>query len=263
MKQLKQYGQNFLQTATYADKIADLLESDYSNGIIEIGAGSGILSDCIAKRKFKKLHLVEIDPRWAGHLDGLFSSGNIQIINRDFLQYDFGEHWGAADKQLIVVGNIPYYITSEIIFHLLENHRYISRVIMMVQKEVADRLTALTGTKAYGIMTIFLSLAGHVRKVFDIGKENFRPVPKVDSSVVQIDFDKTWDDIGDFQLFEKIVRRTFQARRKKIRNSLINIFGECYLKQIKSIDLNCRPENISPEGYKILANEILNLSFRT
>ena len=189
MKQLKQYGQNFLQSAIYAEKIADRLEADHNKGIVEIGPGSGILSICIAKRKFKKLHLVEIDPRWAGYLGEIFSGRDVQIINQDFLQYNFGEHWGAADKQLIVVGNIPYYITAEIIFRLLENQRYISRVVLMVQKEVADRLTAQKGTKAYGITTIFLSLAGHVRKIFDIGKENFRPIPKVDSSVVQIDFD--------------------------------------------------------------------------
>jgi len=263
MKQLKQYGQNFLHTTIYAEQIADLLESDYNTGIVEIGAGSGTLSICLGKRKFKKLHLVEIDPRWAERLSKIFSSQDVQIINQDFLQYNFKEHWGDADKQLIVVGNIPYYITTQIIFRLLENHRYISRVVLMVQKEVADRLTALPGTKAYGITTIFLALAGNARKIFDIGKENFRPVPKVDSSLVQIDFNKTWDDIEDYQLFDNIVRGTFQTRRKKIRNSLAKIVGEYLVAEIKSVDLNCRPENISPGDFKVLANEIFDLSLQT
>ncbi len=261
MKLLKKYGQNFLQNFAYAGKIVRALDSGPDDIILEIGAGAGILTKYIGDQAYRQAHIIEIDPRWSdglkknyGHLPGL------EVIRQDFLDYDFRRHWGDPAKQVRVVGNIPYHITSPILFKLLENYRYISRVVLMVQKEVADRLTAGCGSKDYGITSVFLATKGHAKKLFDIGREHFRPVPKVDSSVILIDFDVVQGDILDEALFVKLVRGTFQTRRKKIRNSLERIIGDALTGKIESIDLNCRPEELSPAEFKELANEVSGLS---
>jgi 16S rRNA (adenine1518-N6/adenine1519-N6)-dimethyltransferase len=155
-----------------------------------------------------------------------------------------------------VAGNIPYYITSPIVFRLMEYHRFIARAVLMVQKEVADRLTARCGSRDYGIPTVFLATVGRAQKLFDIAKENFRPVPKVDSSAIQLDFDRTAEDVADYDLFVRLVRGTFQTRRKKIKNSLERIIGTELTARVHSIDLNCRPEELSPEQFRELANEV-------
>jgi 16S rRNA (adenine1518-N6/adenine1519-N6)-dimethyltransferase len=130
----------------------------------------------------------------------------------------------------------------------------------MVQKEVANRLTAECGSKDYGITSIFLATMGEAQVLFDIGKENFKPVPKVDSSVIMVEFNRTTDEILDYHIFVNLVRGTFQTRRKKIKNSLDRIIGASNTARIRSIDLNCRPENLSPDEFKVLANEVYSFS---
>jgi len=261
MKLLKKYGQNFLQDPGYARQIAAALASVPHDNIIEIGPGSGVLTTYIARGLYEKLQLIEIDARCVEMLKRDYGSNkNIEIINSDFLRYDFQFYWGEPKKQIKVIGNIPYYITSQILFKLLDNYRYISRIVLMVQKEVANRLTAECGSKDYGITSIFLATMGEAQVLFDIGKENFKPVPKVDSSVIMVEFNRTTDEILDYHIFVNLVRGTFQTRRKKIKNSLDRIIGASNTARIRSIDLNCRPENLSPDEFKVLANEVYSFS---
>ncbi len=261
MKLLREYSQNFLQNSHYAEQIVQALELNAEDNLIEVGAGAGILTKYIVSKPCRRIHLVEIDPRWSEFLKKKYGDiPGVEIITQDFLLYKFESHWGENDKQLKVIGNIPYNITSQIIFKLIENNGYISRVVLMVQKEVADRLKADPGSKEYGITTILLATKGHVKKLFDIGKENFRPMPKVDSSVVLVDLDVISDDILDYQLFVNLIRGIFGKRRKKIKNSLSSIIGKDYIGQIKSIDLNARPEELSLEELKLLANETYKLT---
>jgi len=261
MKLLREYSQNFLQNSRYAAQIVQALELNAEDNLIEIGAGAGILTQYIVSQHYRRIQLIEIDPRWSELLNQKYGNiPGVKILSQDFLNYNFKSNWGEASKQLKVIGNIPYNITSQIIFKLLENYHYISRIVLLVQKEVADRLKADPGSKEYGITTILMATKGHVKKLFDIGKENFRPVPKVDSSVILVDLDVISDDILDYESFVRLIRGIFRKRRKKIKNSLSNIIGKDFIGQIKSIDLNARPEQLSVDELKLLANETYKLT---
>ena len=257
MKRLKKYGQHFLEDPAAAARIAAALETVPGDHIVEVGPGAGMLTGYLAQQPFARLQLVELDPRWAAFLRERYEGrAGIEVHNADILKYDFPKE----GRPVRLAGNIPYYITSPLLFRMLDNHRHIRRAVLMVQKEVAQRLTAGCGNRDYGITTVFLAAFGRAEKLFDIGREHFRPVPGVDSSVIRIDFDRTPDDIENYEMFTRLVRGTFQTRRKKLKNSIERLTGPEVAARIRSVDLNRRPEELSPERFRTLANEVYRLS---
>lgn len=250
----KRFGQNFLTNRHYAFKIVNSIEISESDTIIEIGPGRGVLTELINVASCKKRIAVEIDTQLVEQLQSSYS--NIEILRQDILSFSFSEQYKQSKNKLKIVGNIPYNITSPIIFHLLDNSSYIAQAVLMIQKEVAERLIAEKDSKEYGILSILVNAQAKVEKLFVVKRNNFFPQPKVDSMVIRLEFFKEGSDIENYDLFKKIVKSCFNNRRKMLKNSLRKLLDKQKLKEIKSVSLNLRPENLSIAEFLNLSNEI-------
>ncbi len=259
VRPLKRFGQNFLINEGIAKKIVSLLEIKSSDNIVEIGAGKGSLTKLILETGVKRLTAIEIDYRLLGDLRALDTKDTeFIIIQDDFLEVHL-DNFPLENEKIKIIGNIPYNITSAIIFKLLEHFHLISRAVLMVQKEVAERIVAEPGNKEYGILSILTAIHGRVTKELNIKKNNFYPVPKVDSAILTMEFNDKLNDIFDYELFKIIVKGTFQTRRKMLHNSLKRISGEEITGLIKTQDLSKRPEELTVENFISLANEIYEI----
>jgi 16S rRNA (adenine1518-N6/adenine1519-N6)-dimethyltransferase len=250
----KRFGQNFLTNKHYAAKIVDSIKLSEHDTILEIGPGRGALTELINEQKAKKKLAVEIDPQLFEQLRKNY--GEVEIIQNDILSFSFEGLYKQSNSKIKVVGNIPYNITSPILFHLLDNSSYISQAVLMIQKEVAERLIAQKDTKEYGILSILVNAQAQVLKLFVVDRKNFYPQPKVDSMVIKLEFLKSQSELENYELFKQIVKSTFNNRRKMIKNSLKKIVNEQELGKIKSVALNLRPENLSIIDFSNLTNEI-------
>ena len=255
IKPLKKFGQNFLQNKYYAEKIVNSLCCKENDIILEVGPGKGILTELLIRQKYKKFLVIEIDRRLSRLLAEKFPN-DLAIIQDSILNVSFEQI--AERNRIKLIGNIPYYITSDIIFKIVDNYKYIKRAVLMVQKEVANRLVANTKTKDYGLLTILVGFRCKIRRLFNVTRENFFPVPNVDSSVVCFDFDEFENRNFDYQLFKRIVKMGFNSRRKKLRNSLKKFLISHKITNISSISLDKRPEELSIEDFKLLTIEISN-----
>ncbi len=259
IKPKKSLGQNFLIDENIARKIVESLNLAKDDVVVEIGPGQGALTKYIVEN-VKKIYAIEIDKRAAEELRTKISSTKLQIINQDILEFDFST-LELGHKKLKLVGNIPYHLTSSILFKAIENHRIISNVTMMIQKEVADRLTAKPESKSYGILSVLTQFYGVPKNLFTVSSTCFFPKPKVTSTVVRIDFynQLPFKDV-DEKLFRLVVRTTFGKRRKTLRNCLKYLpFDATVVKNIIEkikFPLNKRPEELSIEEFIILADKI-------
>lgn len=218
----KGLGQNFLSSQSVLEKIADAAEIE-NEGVIEIGPGFGVLTNELAKRAEKVLAL-EIDDRLIPILrDTLSEYDNVKVINKDVLKTNIAEliknEFG--DKRVSVAANLPYYITTPIITSLIENRLPLKNLVVMIQKEVADRITAQPGTKDYGAISVLCQFHTKPVLVCNVGAELFVPPPKVDSAVVKMAFrDKPAVAVKDEKMFFRIVKAAFSQRRKTLLNCL-------------------------------------------
>lgn len=219
-------GQNFLIDENIQKKIIDALELSKNDCVLEIGAGLGALTDGLANSG-AKVYAVEKDKQFADILkEELASYGNLCLLNDNILQLDFArllKHaTTSAKKKWKVAGNLPYFITSPILFHLIEQRQVIDFAIVMIQREVADRLLAQPGTKSYGRLTLAFRYHAEVNHVLDVSRRSFSPVPGVDSSVVKIAFHEKGMAGLDEALLFKVIQAAFSMRRKNILNCLSN-----------------------------------------
>lgn len=220
--------------------------------ILEIGPGEGMLTKHLASR-VSKLVVVEIDRRAVAYLKDLFPRGDVEIVHADFLQYDFTK----VKRPIRVVGNIPYNLTSPILFHVIDHRDRIIDLTLMMQKEVASRIVARPSTKEYGILSVFCQVFADVKKLFDVSPNAFSPKPNVMSSVIHLAFLKSPRyPIADEEFFRGMVRGVFGKRRKTLRNSL-KYFLEGQEVVIPSFPLHRRPEDLSVEGLVGLSNAVL------
>jgi 16S rRNA (adenine1518-N6/adenine1519-N6)-dimethyltransferase len=263
VRPLKKLGQNFLINNSISEKIVEILEPEKKDNIIEIGAGKGALTKILLERDSNQLIAIEVDKRLIKDLN-LLKKGNseFRIIQNDFMDIPLPDLIAPGTKTK-VIGNIPYNLTSSILFKLLDNFKLISRVVLMVQKEVANRIVARPGNKEYGILSVLTALHGAVRKEFDVKKENFYPVPKVDSAVISINFFSKLTGLYDYDLFKKIVKGCFQTRRKMLQNSLKRVVGENITGILKTQDLKKRPEELSVLDFISLSNEVYEIEKAT
>lgn len=266
----KRFGQNFLTNKSYAKKIVDSLEIESQDSVIEIGPGRGILTRILIEKKCDSLFAIEIDNQLSEYLQKEYGS-SIKIYNEDFLSFSFSDIFNKTNSPVKIIGNIPYNITSPIIFHILDNKEYISYAVLMVQKEVAERLVAKKDTKEYGILTVMVNSQCEVENLFSINRKNFHPSPNVDSAVIKLNLINTKNETEQNsekftpelnKLFKHIVQSTFNYRRKMLKNSLKMIFEDRILENIKSVPLNARPENLSIEDFKNLTFEICHIKNR-
>ena len=243
----KSLGQNFLVDSNILTKIVESAKIDNKTLVLEIGPGIGSLTEELAK-KAKKVISFEIDNRLIPILkDTLSPYKNIEIINQDILKVDVDsviEKQEENYEKVVLVANLPYYITTAIITHLLENTKKISSYVVMMQKEVANRLSAKVGTKDYNSLTILLNYYTNVSYLFTVPKKVFIPAPNVESAVVEIITKSKKDEEIDEKTFFNFVRNCFSQRRKTLLNNLISNFG----KEKKEILIkSCEEAGIDPK----------------
>ena len=250
-------GQNFLVDENIARKITDVIDPRPEETIVEIGPGFGALTKYLLG-KAGRLVAVEIDRYLCGELRRSFGGdGHFELIEDDFLLVNL-RHLAAHDGPLKIAGNIPYQITSPVLFKLFEAREHLSQAIFMIQKEVAERIVARPRTKAYGILSVFSQFYSIPESVFNVSGNVFRPRPNVASTLVRWRFvDKKNHDVGDPKLFTAIVRNTFNQRRKMLRNSLQRVPEACDRLHRLDFDLRQRPEELSVADFVQLTNLII------
>ena len=251
---LKKFSQNFLTNPFYQRKIIDSLHIVSTDIVLEIGPGKGALTQHIIDARPRRIIAVEIDERWVNLLNEKFGD-SIEIIRQDILKIDLNSLINKAQR-IKVVGNLPYHITSPILFHLIDSFHLIERAVLMMQKEVAQRLSAKPNSKDYGILSVITQAYAQVEYLLEIKRGNFFPVPNVDSAVVALNFYKEISDLADPILFRKIVRGTFNFRRKTLKNSLSRIFDKAFVNSLDETTLAKRPEQLTVEEFKQLTNQL-------
>jgi len=245
----KSLGQNFLRDDNIARKIVGQIELQRDGLVIEIGPGSGALTKHLINTGAEVV-VVEIDARAVAMLREIFGS-SITIIHSDVLALDLHELKRKYNKPMRVVGNIPYYITSDILFWLFEHRQNAVDATIMMQLEVGQRLTASPGTKEYGILSVFAQYYSKPRFLFRVSPNCFYPKPSVESAVIQLDFSVNSPPVHD-RLFRTVVRGTFGKRRKTLFNGLRFLgFVESDLKQV-DYDLTKRPEQLTQYDFLTL-----------
>lgn len=259
----KRFGQHFLAQPATAERIVQGAELDASDVVVEVGPGLGALTQFIM-RQVDRLHLVELDRDLANYLQGSVPSAGCQVFvhPQDVLTFDFVSLSQMEGKRVVVLGNLPYNISSPLIFQLLESRSALKRSIFMVQKEVGERLMAKPGGKEYGVLSVLLGIYARVSPLFSVGPGQFYPPPRVDSLVVAIDFEEEPHQASlPFEGVRNVVNVAFQQRRKTLLNSLKSLvrenvgllagaFAEC------GIDPKRRPETLSPEEFLLLSEAL-------
>jgi 16S rRNA (adenine1518-N6/adenine1519-N6)-dimethyltransferase len=217
LKPLKRFGQNYLVDKNTIRKIVSQFAPQEDDLVVEIGPGKGALTSLISQI-VRNYRAVEIDKRVIDDLQQSYPA--VKFINQDFLRISLEE--SAEGQKLRIIGNIPYNITSPIIFKLIEEREYVSDALMMVQYEVAKRITGKPGTKDYGILSVLTNFFAETELCFKIPPTVFYPKPNVDSAIVSFKFGKATPIDIDEKLFVKVVKAAFGNRRKTLKNSLSN-----------------------------------------
>jgi 16S rRNA (adenine1518-N6/adenine1519-N6)-dimethyltransferase len=254
----KSLGQNFLQDDNVSHKIVRLFAPSPGDRIVEIGPGKGALTELLLK-SVPHLTLIELDDHLAEELRLRFGEA-VTVVHNDVLKVPF-ESFGSAEAPVRVIGNIPYNITTPILFHIVDARAVIKDFMVMMQTEVAQRLVAQPRTKEYGILTVFLQYYCRSKILFSVSKNSFFPVPSVSSTVVHLDFSSPSSSrAADDRLFRRIVRGTFGTRRKTLRNGLRNIGVPVSAFDRLSVDLELRPEELTVHDFVKLSNELIHLA---
>ncbi len=260
----KRLSQSFLIDPNITSKIAALLEPAPDDTVVEIGAGLGVLTGIIA-RQVKRVIALEIDSGLIEILRAEVDRDNVLVVHEDFLKFDFREFLDLSSGPAKVVGNVPYSISSAILFRILDFRPYVSEAVLMFQKEVAERIAAAPASKDYGIVSVIVSMYADVTRELIVPPGCFFPRPKVDSAVIRMSFrDKPLVELMDPELFRELVRASFAQRRKTLLNNLKssrfhnsgmiqNILDKC------GIDGKRRAETLNAEEFGCLSNELSRL----
>lgn len=250
----KRFGQHFLHDPHIIQKIISAITPQKKDVIVEIGPGLGALSFPLLKY-VSELDVIEIDRDIVQRLQAK-NKQQLRIHNVDVLQFNFStlQKSTNTNNKLRIIGNLPYNISTPVIFHLLNYREHIKDMHFMLQKEVVDRLTASLGNKNYGRLSIMVQYFCKTKYLFHVSPNAFSPPPKVDSAVLRI---TPWDNLPfkakNPEFLSKLVKEAFSKRRKTLRNALKNLLSS---EQIKTtgIDPNLRPEQIDIEGFVNLSN---------
>ena len=258
IKAKKSLGQNFLIDQNIIDKIVDIIELKNKN-ILEIGPGTGNLTEGILKKKPKKVLVVEKDNDLTSLLKEKFKN-KIEVINKDVLKIDENL---LSDQTLTVFGNLPYNISTEILCKWILNIKekiWFDYLILMFQKEVADRIISDFNTKSYGRLTILANWRLNIKKICDVSPVSFQPKPKIYSTVLFFEPKKEFFSLKNSKNLEKITRTFFMHRRKMIKKPYYQLFNNDNTIASKvGINLNLRPQNLDFETYFKLTKEYEDL----
>lgn len=250
----KSLGQNFLKDNNIIKKISESIVVNEDDLIIEIGPGAGALTKELVKKNCDVV-CFEIDERLKETLEGI-ESNRLKVVFKDFLKVNLKEHIDKKYKRLFFVGNLPYYITTAIINKIVdESDPY--EIIIMIQKEVAERFMAHPGSREYGSISVFLQYNFDIEKVCNVSKNCFTPMPKVDSMVIKLKKNKK-TGVKYENKFYKLIRDSFAQKRKNLRNNLRNYnldrINEVLNKFNK--DLGNRAEELSVEEFIEISNHL-------
>ncbi len=257
IRPLKKLGQHFLKDANIARKIVDSLQLPEEALVIEIGPGPGVLTEWLVQKPWQ-IVAVEVDSRLVERLHNRFgTTDRLRVLNADFLTLNLSELLADfSNRPAGLIGNLPYNLTSPILFKLLEHFLEIQQTVFMVQKEVGERLAASPGSKTYGILSVFCQFYARVEYLFTVPAHLFYPPPKVQSGVIRLTMNpKAEERLADPALFKRVVKLAFQQRRKMLRNSLSQLLPVSKLTKL-NLDLSRRPETLSVDEFVELANHI-------
>lgn len=257
IRPLKRFGQNFLQDQNILRKIVDEINPQPDDLLIEIGPGQGALTEKLLEKNLN-LIAIEIDNRSVDELKNKFPGLN--VIQSDFLEVNLYSFIADDRKKLRVIGNIPYNITSPILFKLFENNTLIKDAVFMVQLEVAKRITAKPESKDYGILSALINYFGDAKLSFKVSPNVFYPKPNVHSAVVHISFNQLRNDPKFNETFKQIVKSSFGNRRKTLKNSLSNgIFASIDFSNC-GVDLSLRAEQLELNDFIKLTEFVAKLN---
>lgn len=254
----KRFGQNFLNDQNVIHNIVAAINPKKDQFLLEIGPGLGALTEPVAK-KLDKLTVIELDRDLAERLrHHPFLNQKLTVIEQDALRFDFRAFFDtlnlAEGQQIRVFGNLPYNISTPLMFHLLKFHDLIGDMHFMLQKEVVKRLCAAPNSKAYGRLTIMAQYYCQVMPVLEVPPTAFKPAPKVDSAVVRlVPYNTLPHPVKDVYWLNRVTTHAFNQRRKTLRNALSTLFTPEQLTALK-VDLNARAENLALADYARLAN---------
>ena len=240
----KKWGQNFLIDPNVINKITSSINIKSTDNVLEIGPGKGAITIPLAN-KVKNMTAIEIDSNLCDILNKK-NIPNLEIVNDDVLKIDLSQI-----NSNIIVGNLPYYITTPILFKIFKSKLNWEKIFFLMQKEVAERIVGIPRTKAYGRLTIMSQIFSNAKILFNISPQVFRPIPKVESSLIQ--FTKNSDfQINNYIKFEETIRKIFNQRRKKMKNCITSDMNLNLSAQSEILDK--RPEEITVEEYVELIN---------
>jgi 16S rRNA (adenine1518-N6/adenine1519-N6)-dimethyltransferase len=251
----KRFGQHFLHDPAVIGRIVAAIDPRPGDALVEIGPGQGALTLPLLRR-CHRLRAIEIDRDLAAALaQAAHGLGELEILALDVLTVDFAALRGSGPR-LRLVGNLPYNISTPILFHLLGARAAIADMHFMLQKEVVERMAASPGSGAYGRLTVMLAPHCSVRPLFDVGPGAFRPAPKVTSSVVRLVPHRAPPfAVHDDAAFARVVAAAFSQRRKTLRNALRTVVPAGLLDEL-GIDPGLRPERLAPADYAAIANRL-------
>lgn len=248
IKPKKSLGQHFLTDIGVIQEILQGIQAKAEDLVIEIGPGTGALTQGLVQR-YKRLIAIEIDERAIKELHKRYPALDIRhadVLNPAWLT------WIPPDEKALIVGNLPYYITSPILFLLIDHRERFEEAIIMIQKEVADRLLAKPNTKAYGILSVQVQLAASVEKIVEVPPSAFSPPPKVESTVLRLRFDQPRPNV-DPEHLRKVIRQAFSQKRKMLRNTLGPWLSH---RELAGWDLTRRAETLSTQEFVQLARDL-------
>lgn len=251
-KAKKRFGQNFLVDERIIADIIRAIRPEPGDNMVEIGPGLGALTRPLT-RILDRLHVIEIDRDIITRLENEYPQGKLIIHPGDALEFDLAQ----LPAPLRIVGNLPYNISSPLLFHFSAHAERVHDMHFMLQNEVVERMVAVPSTPAYGRLSVMLQARFHMEKLLDVPPDAFRPAPKVNSAVVRmIPLPQSNERIHDEKLFAEIVAAAFGQRRKTLRNTLKKYLDESGFAQI-DIDPQCRAENLGVEEFARITGFLL------
>ena len=249
VKPKKSLGQHFLTDQNIAQHIVEQLSPDVES-VIEVGAGTGVLTQFLVQEVLDKFHVIEIDKESIAYLEKHFPMLGERLIEGDFLRTDLRQF---GKQNMAIIGNFPYNISSQIFFQVLKYKEQVVEVVGMVQKEMAERMAAKEGSKTYGILSVLMQAWYDIDYLFTVHENVFNPPPKVKSAVIKMRRNAVTDLGCDEKLFVSIVKQAFNQRRKTMRNSLRPMLRP---EIIDNEVFNKRPEQLSVQEFIDLTNLI-------
>ncbi|HQW12597.1 MAG TPA: 16S rRNA (adenine(1518)-N(6)/adenine(1519)-N(6))-dimethyltransferase RsmA [Saprospiraceae bacterium] len=254
IKAKKSFGQHFLRQPEVAENIVAYVgDIDPGMGVLEVGPGMGIMTQYLS-RKYSNYKCCELEDDMISYLQKHFPELQGKIIQSDILRLPFDKVFDG--EQFILIGNFPYNISSQIVFHMLKYHEYVPRMIGMFQKEMAERIIASPGNKDFGVISILTQAYYQGKKLMELGPNDFDPPPRVKSMVIELEKRADGGIDVDYKEFRKVVKTSFLMRRKMLRNNLKSIVENKDLIADKFFDH--RPEELSVNQFVFLTKYLNN-----